>query len=244
MKPFELAYRSLMPFLCPLHSIVRRRLVRIARSAQTSARPVILDVGGRKSHYTIGVPGRITITDLPRKTDVQHKLNLGLNATIIAQTKSRRSNVEEILFDDMTCSTLPDATCDCVVAVEVLEHVEADTLFVCEVHRVLRPGGTFLMTTPNGDFCKNTNPDHKRHYTHEQLSDLLKVCFEDVNVEYAVKTGLFHRWGLRSWSLRRPWRTALSAVGNFVNAIQSANKAVKQQAIGTHHLIATARKSA
>jgi hypothetical protein len=122
MKPFEIAYLCAEPFLPPLYGLVRRRLIELSENGMQE--PRILDVGGRKSHYTIGVPGEVTVTDLPRESDIQKSLNLGINAPIIEQTIRRRTNVREVLFDDMTCSRLPDNTFDCVVAVEVLEHVQ------------------------------------------------------------------------------------------------------------------------
>jgi SAM-dependent methyltransferase len=171
MKRFELTYLALEPFLPPLIKTVRKRLVIIAKSSPY--RLEILDVGGRKSHQTINVPANITITDLPRESSIQKELNLGINDSIIEQTYSRRTNVKSVLFDDMTRSSLPDQSFDCVVATEVLEHVEEDRQFVNEVWRVLKPKGIFLMTTPNGDSVKNNNPDHKRHYTREHLNSLL-----------------------------------------------------------------------
>jgi SAM-dependent methyltransferase len=147
-----------------------------------------------------------------------------------------------MLYDDMTHSCLPNASFDCVVAVEVLEHVEEDESFVREVKRVLKPGGLFLMTTPNGDSVKNTNPDHKRHYRREQLANLLSKHFQDVEVEYAIRGGKFRSLGLRSWSPRQPLQTGLSIVGNVINSLQSAPSSLKVKPDGTRHLIATARK--
>jgi SAM-dependent methyltransferase len=211
----------------------------MARS-QPDAR--ILDVGGRKSHYTIGVPGRITISDLQRTTAVQRDLNLGVTDAIIAQTYARRSNVQQILVDDMTESALPDAAFDCVVAVEVLEHVDRDLAFVQQVHRVLKPGGAFLMTTPNGDWVRNTNPDHRRHYRRAELQQLLATCFDEVQVDYAIPGGPLRRLGLRPWSKAHPLRTAISMLSNVGNRLHSALPGMRRQATGTRHLIATATK--
>ena len=239
MKPFELAYLSLAPLLTPLHRIVRSRLTELAKSFPQ--RPRILDVGGRKSHYTIGVPGDITISDLPRESDVQKMLHLGINSAIVNQTRARRSNVEDVVYDDMSHSKLPDATFGCVVSVEVLEHVEEDDAFVRHVSRVLKPGGVFLMTTPNGDSVKHDNPDHKRHYTRHQLRELLERHFRSVDIEYAILGGRYRRWGLKSWSPRNPVTTVKSMVGNFINYRESMGGEVKEQKSGTRHLIAVAR---
>jgi len=240
LKPFELTYLVAEPFLPPLLSHVRRRLRVIARSYPH--RPHILDVGGRKSHYTIGIPADITVTDLPRETDVQIQCHLGITPEMFAQVYARRSNVRTILFDNMTRSSLPDSTFDCAVAVEVLEHVEEDVQFLREVHRVVKPGGTFLMTTPNGDTLTNVNPDHKRHYTREQLHRLLSAHFENVDVAYAIPGGAWQTLGMKSWSPRRPCQTLLSMAGNLVTSLRSTRQGIRDQAHGTHHLIAVARR--
>jgi SAM-dependent methyltransferase len=44
---------------------------------------------------------------------------------------------------------LPSQSLDCVVAVEVIEHLEAPWTFLREALRVLRPGGTLIFTSPN-----------------------------------------------------------------------------------------------
>jgi SAM-dependent methyltransferase len=245
LTPFEFAYVCLEPFLPPLYGKVRRSLIGFSRA---DSRPgdsgvEILDAGGRKSHYTIAVPGKVTIIDLPREKELQRQLNLGIPAEKTDEIQRRRSNVHKIVLGDMTRAPFPDHSFDMVVSVEVLEHVEEDERFVYHTHRVLKPGGVFLMTTPNGDYCRNTNPDHKRHYTREQLKRLLAAHFDQVEVDYAIRGGKFHGLGLKSWSVRKPAQTLLSMAGNLINSIQSAPAWVKDQPVGAFHLIGLARKS-
>ena len=239
MKLYETGRLLAEPFLPPLYKQTRARLKKLLAAANDQ--PRVLDVGGRKSPYTIGLPARVTVIDLPRESEVQKELNLGISDKVLSEIKRRRSNIETIVFGDMTCSDLPDASFDFAVAVEVLEHVERDAQFVSEVARVLKPGGIFLMTTPNGDYVENKNPDHKRHYRREQLAELLGQHFCEANVEYAVVGGQFRTMGLKPWSLYHPLETAGSIVGNIVNSIQSAPDSIKTRAAGTHHLFAVAR---
>lgn len=43
---------------------------------------------------------------------------------------------------------LPDSTADLVICTEVLEHVPVPQFLVDEMYRILKPGGTILLTTP------------------------------------------------------------------------------------------------
>jgi SAM-dependent methyltransferase len=164
----------------------------------------------------------VTIADLPRRTDTQVSLGLGLTDEMVRAIRRRRSNVEAILYDDMTRSTLPDASFDGVAAVEVLEHVREEGQFLHQVCRVLRPGGFFLMTTPNGAVVpRGRNPDHHRHYARDDLRRLLAAHFPEVEVEHAVAGGPYYRLGQRRWSLRFPLETVLSMLGNLVSTLRS-----------------------
>jgi SAM-dependent methyltransferase len=44
-----------------------------------------------------------------------------------------------------------DDAFDCVIAIDVLEHLEDDQPLLKEIRRVLRPGGRAIITVPNGD---------------------------------------------------------------------------------------------
>lgn len=239
--PFERRYLLLERFLPPLYQLARREVLSHLRRPDRSSPIALLDVGGRKSHTTIAVPADVTISDLPRTTTLQHELNLGVNDQIFDQIRSRRSNVRAVVYDDMTRSALPEAAFDFVLSVEVLEHVEEDDLFVSNVARVLRPGGIFFMTTPNGDFVRNTNPDHKRHYRKADLEALLARHFDQVRVWYAVPESPWRSRGLRSWSPRHPVRTLVSMAAAWVDGVRSRSDSWRSRAVGTHHLFAVCR---
>jgi SAM-dependent methyltransferase len=89
----------------------------------------------------------------------------------------------------------PDSTFDVVLHCEILEHLIMDpTHFLCECHRVLRPGGHLLLTTPNVlaiqnlwrlGIGQNINDlysgygvygRHNREYTPSEVVDLLRAC--------------------------------------------------------------------
>src|SRR6185295_13428772 len=90
MTSFEYIYRMALPFEHPLHQRVNRTLRRLAPEC-------LLDVGGRRSNYTIGIAGDVWITDLPREQLHQHQLDLGATDAIREAVLHRRSNVSHYL---------------------------------------------------------------------------------------------------------------------------------------------------
>lgn len=97
----------------------------------------------------------------------------------------------------MTVTKLPAAHFDVVNALEVLEHVEDDEAYVANVARLLKRGGWFVMTTPNGNWRPVPFPDHKRHYRAGDLAALLKRHFPQVTVEDRVNADLLFTIGYR-----------------------------------------------
>ncbi len=90
-------------------------------------------------------------------------------------------NVE---FRQATVPPLPfdDASFDYVISFQVIEHIERDTEFVREIHRVLRSGGRFIVTTPHAPMSLTRNPWHVREYTIEELRSLLMGSFREVEM--------------------------------------------------------------
>ena len=73
-----------------------------------------------------------------------------------------------------------DESFDYVVSFQVIEHIEKDVDFVREVYRVLRPGGKFIVSTPNAPMSLTRNPWHVREYRGEELKQLLGGKFSNV----------------------------------------------------------------
>ncbi|MDE6624232.1 MAG: class I SAM-dependent methyltransferase [Alistipes sp.] len=85
-------------------------------------------------------------------------------------------------FRQATVPPLPfdDGSFDCVISFQVIEHIERDAEFVREIHRVLRPGGRFVVTTPNAPMSLTRNPWHVREYRADELRRLLAGPFRSV----------------------------------------------------------------
>ena len=87
---------------------------------------------------------------------------------------------ENVEFVQATVPPLPfaDESFDYVVSFQVIEHIKRDREFVREVHRVLKKGGKFIVSTPNRPMSLTRNPWHVREYTAEQFGALLSTFTE------------------------------------------------------------------
>ena len=217
----------------------------IDKSAKKKGVLSILDVGGRKSPYTIGLPADITLLDVPQEEGTRHDLNLGFTDSILKTIQDKRSNIKDLLIQDMTKSTLADHSYDAVICVEVIEHVVEDAIFVENISKVITKGGWAYFTTPNGDYIKNEgpgkNPDHVRHYTREGLKNLLENYFDNVEVHYAVKTGKYRVMGLKGFKKEKPLEIFKSIYANTINRFQS--RGLNTVSEKTAHLVAVGYKN-
>ncbi|MEO7071228.1 MAG: methyltransferase domain-containing protein, partial [Nostocoides sp.] len=82
-----------------------------------------------------------------------------------------------VVRGDATCLPLLGDSLDLVVAFDVLEHILDHDAAVGEAHRVLRPGGTFLVAVPADPRLWSEHDvavDHVRRYTRVTLSAVLE----------------------------------------------------------------------
>lgn len=95
---------------------------------------------------------------------------------------------DNVEFCQTTVPPLPyeDESFDCVITFQVIEHIEEDVRFVKELHRVLRPNGRLILTTPNAPMSLTRNPWHVREYRPEELQNLLAMRFKKVSMSGVV----------------------------------------------------------
>ncbi len=90
--------------------------------------------------------------------------------------------------DDVTEMSSPDNYYDCITSMETFEHVDPDK-FLSEVKRVLRPGGTLVMSTPQNCYGHiPINAQHVREYSLKELTDKVGEHFEIKDI-IGIKAG-------------------------------------------------------
>jgi 2-polyprenyl-3-methyl-5-hydroxy-6-metoxy-1,4-benzoquinol methylase len=80
-------------------------------------------------------------------------------------------------------SGLKDDAYDVVISFQVIEHIKNDLAYLKEIHRVLKPGGKALITTPNIELSLSRNPWHIREYKSDELEMLAKRVFAQVEMK-------------------------------------------------------------
>ncbi len=107
-----------------------------------------------------------------------------------ARHAARSYGSARICFAAGTCTAMPfaDASVDLITAFEVIEHLEDYGALLAEARRVLRPGGVFLVSTPNRDYYAESraeagpNPFHVREFDFAQFDGILGRVFPHVEI--------------------------------------------------------------
>jgi SAM-dependent methyltransferase len=199
------------PFLHELHAAMLRKLDRLFR-AHIPRGGTVLDAGCGRSLFT-EIRGEWPFTIVA--SDVDHAL-----------LRSRQSEFPKVRWAVADAHPLPfkDAAFDALFAGELVEHLPEPKDALVEFHRVLRPGGTLLLTTPNRLRLANRVDRSERPYSPDHLSELsydeVRVLLRDAGFEVVHTSGLhlelFLNWTSplpkldrlqRQWN--RPWAVPL-----------------------------------
>ncbi|HEX6728103.1 MAG TPA: class I SAM-dependent methyltransferase [Nitrospira sp.] len=107
---------------------------------------------------------------------------VGIDCAQDVVAKSRadypRSNVAFLAMDGCALG-FRDASFNCIVSQDTIEHIQDDHRFVSELTRVLKPNGVLIIFTPHGKGRGVTpkDPYHVREYTLEEFKALLAPHF-------------------------------------------------------------------
>ncbi len=132
---------------------------------------------------------------------------VGLDVPVADEFGMRR-RAEIVDFDGVTIP-FPTASVDHILCTEVLEHAEDPVGLLTEIHRVLRPGGTVILTVPFAARVHHIPYDFHR-FTRYRLERMF-AAFGDVSIEergddLAVIANKMIVVCIRLAAWRRPWR--------------------------------------
>jgi len=84
---------------------------------------------------------------------------------------------------------------DCIISFETLEHIPRDIEFIGRLRQLLKPEGVLIISSPNQEvfpFSEGAVPYHVRHYTSQELRDLLIRSGFDIVAEVSQDTYQIH----------------------------------------------------
>ena len=106
------------------------------------------------------------------------------------------SELQNLDFVTASCDSLPfeDASFDCAISFETIEHIDTQEQFVAELSRVLKPDGVLILSSPNKRLYSDAHDYHNEFHIRElyrnELEELLVDAFPRIRW-YGQKL-LFH----------------------------------------------------
>jgi len=162
-QPIAVASPGEKPLAFALRCVVDLQLATIAkplRPALAALRGRVLDVGAGMSPWRAWLGEGASYQGL----DVGHAAEFGMGA-----------GRTDVIYYDGRVMPLADASFDAALCIEVLEHAQDPQLLLAEIHRVLRPGGTLLLTVPWSARRHHLPHDYHR-FTAERLARLFEAA--------------------------------------------------------------------
>ena len=114
------------------------------------------------------------------------------DAATVAHVRARYPRVG-VLAANLASLPMPDSALDVVVNFQVIEHLWDQPQFITECLRVLRPGGSLLISTPNRiTFTPGSDTPVKSFHTRELNAAELRELLIDGGFDVQSMSGVFH----------------------------------------------------
>lgn len=100
-----------------------------------------------------------------------------------ARTKYKKSNNLEYIKANVLKTPLADGSMDVVTSFETLEHLTEHQQLLTEFKRILKPGGTLVISTPDKDVYSGSethNEFHLKELSQAEFKELISTHFEHV----------------------------------------------------------------
>lgn len=113
---------------------------------------------------------------------------IGLDSAQEAIDYARSRGVKRLVRGSITAPPFADGSFDCVLALDVIEHVDDDMGILTSLYHVIKPGGHLIITVPAFNALWSEHDEinhHKRRYRSPQLRHLIaEAGFEVDRVTY------------------------------------------------------------
>jgi len=161
--------------LDPSENVIYQRHLIAYKEAEKIISGTVLEIGSGEGYGIIELAPK-----------AEHYIAVDKYQTSISEELKANNKITFLKAEVPPLKDIEDNSVDFVVAFQVIEHIQDDNQFLQEIHRVLKPKGKVILTTPNIIMSITRNPWHIREYTPEQMGELLKGVFD----KYKLK-GIF-----------------------------------------------------
>jgi len=158
--------------LDPSDNVIFQRHLIAYKEAANIVSGTVLEIGSGEGYGMI---------ELAPKSE--HYIAIDKYETLISDELKESNNITFIQSEIPPLKEIENNSVDFVVSFQVIEHIKNDELFLQEIHRVLKPGGKAILTTPNIMMSLTRSPWHIREYTPEQMVEILKSSFDNYELK-------------------------------------------------------------
>lgn len=156
-------------FMDPLNPMLLEHLARYHFS--------MLYAKGRVLDFACGSGYGTQLVAKLNKQNLNEIIGVDLNEDAITYARARYHHpLASYQVADVTDTTLPEqlGTFDTILSFETLEHIHDEAAFMSNLYRLLKPGGTLVMSTPYGEGrgIPCGQPFHVHQLTREEFRDL------------------------------------------------------------------------
>lgn len=125
----------------------------------------------------------------------KYGFTIGLDISSKALSYCKDRGITKLIKAQVSNLPIKDNTCDVVVSLDLLEHIENDNEVLKEYHRVLKKDGFICLTVPAHPFLWSEHDEalhHFRRYTKKEFkATLLKNNFKIVRYSYVISFTFF-----------------------------------------------------
>ncbi|MEO5339247.1 MAG: class I SAM-dependent methyltransferase [Magnetococcus sp. MYC-9] len=130
---------------------------------------------------------------------------------------------------------LPDDTFDVAVCSDVIEHVEYPEQLLRDLRRVIKPGGSVVVTTPIRLTETPLDPFHVQEFFPGPFQTLMESLFTEVQIQRHIPLAGLMLYYWRPWFfLRRP---LINRLCNLLNICFGINPVATINALDRYHLL-------
>ena len=150
----------------PIDRASREMAVRTLREYLEGKNSVVMDVGCSSGFL---------LEDLRKHFPEVSLIGADYLTGLLERLSQKLTNIPLLQFD-LRNSPLENKSLDAVTCINVLEHIDDDQKALCEIYRILRPGGIAHIEVPSSPSCYDIYDEHLMHHRRYTMSGLIKKC--------------------------------------------------------------------